>query len=202
MRHRLAPVPDPLPPEAADILAGYPHRDGYLLQLFRVFANSVRFLRKGTVNLLDRDSPLPMRERELVILRVCANNDCEYEWGVHAGAFAAQVGLDSGQIAATRLEPADAGCWNARERLLLTVVDEFCAAGRLVESTCCAFQESWSVEAQLEILALAGNYHTISFVANTAELEPEPFAARFPTTPVSASSVPATRSAPRSAGRG
>ena len=35
-------------------------------------------------------------------------------------------------------------------------------------------------EAQLEVLALVGNYHTISFVAKTAELTPELFAARFP----------------------
>lgn len=53
----------------------------YLLQLFRVFANSPRFLKKGALNLLDKDSPLTLRQREIVILRVCANNDCEYEWG-------------------------------------------------------------------------------------------------------------------------
>lgn len=180
MRHRLAPVPDPLPAETAGILAAYPQRDGYLLQLFRVFANSVRFLNKGTVNLLDRDSPLPMRERELVILRVCANNHCEYEWGVHVGAFAAHVGLDAAQIEATRIGPASAACWSERERTLLTVVDELCADGRLSDATARAFQEAWTVEAQLEVLALAGNYHTISFVANTADLDPEPFAARFP----------------------
>jgi alkylhydroperoxidase family enzyme len=180
MTHPLKPVPEPFSAEVAAILAGYPQRDGYILQLFRVFANSVRFLRKGTANLLDRDSPLPMRERELVILRVCANNHCEYEWGVHVSAFAAHVGLDAAQIAATRQTIGAADCWNSQERTLLTVVDELCANGRLSAPTLQAFQDAWTAEAQLEILALAGNYHTISFVANTAALAPEPFAARFP----------------------
>lgn len=180
MRNLLQPVQDPLSAEVETALAHYPRRDGYLLQLFRVFANSLRFLRKGTVNLLDRDSPLPMRLREIVILRVCANNDCEYEWGVHVAAFAAHVGLTGKQIDATRLGDHRAGCWSGEEALLLEVVDQLCARGHLSEDVKAAFQERWRVEEQLEILALCGNYHTICFVANTAELDPEPFAAKFP----------------------
>jgi hypothetical protein len=42
------------------------------------------------------------------------------------------------------------------------------------------FQEAWTLEQQLEILALCGAYHTVSFVANTAQLPPEPFGVRFP----------------------
>lgn len=180
MSHPLKPAAAPYSDEAAAILANYPHRDGYLLQLFRVFANSLRFLRKGTVNLLDRDSPLPMRLRELVILRVCAKLNCEYEWGVHVSAFAAHVGLSLTQVAATRLAPADAKCWDADEQVLLHAVDQLCDSGHLAANTHAAFQSQWNVEQQLEILALCGNYHTICFVANTAELEPEAFAARFP----------------------
>ena len=77
VKYALTPISEPFPPDVAAILAGYPQRNGYVLQLFRVFANSLRFLKKGTTNLLDRDSPIPMRQREIVILRVCANNDCE-----------------------------------------------------------------------------------------------------------------------------
>lgn len=179
MQHVLTPVDEPFAPEVAAVLAHYPKRDGYLLTLFRVFANSLRFLRKGTVNLLDRDSPLAMRERELVILRTCANNRCEYEWGVHVTAFADHVGLTAEQAAATALDGADAPCWEPRERCLLRVVDELCRQGG-IDASLTEFQETWTVEQQLEILALAGNYHTISFVANSARLAPEAFAARFP----------------------
>ena len=39
---------------------------------------------------------------------------------------------------------------------------------------------TWDLAQQLEILALVGNYHTISFVANSAELNKEPGAPDFP----------------------
>lgn len=180
MSNTLQPVADPFTPEVAAALAGYPRRDGYLLRLFRVFANSPRFLKKGVLNLLDRDSPLPMRQRELVILRVCAANGCEYEWGVHVAAFAGHVGLTDEQVRATRLGDACSSCWAEDEALLIEVVDQLCARGDLDQVTLDAFQTRWDNTAQLEILALCGNYHTISFVANAARLEPEAFAARFP----------------------
>jgi alkylhydroperoxidase/carboxymuconolactone decarboxylase family protein YurZ len=178
MSHVLTPIEGPFDPDVDAVLATYPRRDGYLLSLFRVFANSRRFLRKGVANLLDRDSPLPMRQREIVILRVTANLDCEYEWGVHVAAFAKHVGLTAAQVAATR--ERNAGSWPAEEALLIRVVDELCGCGTLTDATLAAFQQSWDLAAQLEILALCGNYHTISFVANVARLPGEAFAERFP----------------------
>jgi alkylhydroperoxidase family enzyme len=180
MPNILAPVPDPIPPGAAEILKRYPQRGGYLLSLFRTFANSVRFLEKGVPNLLDDRSPLSLRQREIVILRVTARRDCEYEWGVHIAAFGKQAGFTAEQIAATRLSGPDEPCWPPEESLLIRVADELCDAGRLSSLTLEGFQATWTLEQQLEILALCGAYHTVSFVANTARLPPEPFGARFP----------------------
>ena len=180
MTQALAPIPEPFPPEVTAVLAGYPQRDGYVLQLFRVFANSLRFLKKGTVNLLDRESPLTMRQREIVILRVCANNDCEYEWGVHVAAFAGHAGLDDRQVRSTRLGDHRDPCWSDEERVLIRAVDELCSRARVGPVTYQALQHRFSVEQQLEVLALCGNYHTVCFVANTARLELEAFGARFP----------------------
>ena len=181
MQNPLSPIAEPFPPETAEILARYPQRDGYVLKLFRSFANSTRFLRKGVANLLDRESPLPMRQREIVILRVTANLGCEYEWGVHVAAFSGHVGLTPAQIHATTAAGSVADCWeDPAERLLLDVVDDICRAGAPAAERRDGFRANWTVEQQLEILALCGNYHTISFVAKTAELEPEDFAARFP----------------------
>ena len=183
MSHRLQPLEAPFAPDIAAILARYPQRGGELLSLFRTFANSKRFLERGVANLLDKESPLSLRQREIVILRVTANLDCEYEWGVHVAAFAKAAGFTEAQIAATRQEAADCDCWTAEENLLLRAVDEICARGSVGEATISAFESTWTLEQQLEILALCGNYHTVSFVANTARLPPEAFAARFPSRP-------------------
>jgi alkylhydroperoxidase family enzyme len=181
-KRELKPIQEPFPPEVARAFERYPKAaDGYILQLFRVFANSRRFLTgKGALNLLDRESPLSLRERELVILRVTANANCEYEWGVHVSAFAAAARLSSEQVAATRGAPCDATCWSEREALLLTCIDQLCDNARIDEPEYVRFQETWTLEQQLEILALAGNYQLVSYVANTTRLAPEPGAARFP----------------------
>lgn len=180
MNHYLTPVEPPFSPEIAEIFTTYPQRNGYILKLFRVFANSRRFLKKGVPNLLDKASPLSLRAREIVILRVTANRACAYEWGVHVTAFSAAAGFTSDQIHATHQAGGDAPCWSAEEGLLIRVVDEICASANLSETTRAEFQSLWTAEQQLEIIALCGTYHTISSVANIARIEAEDFAAKFP----------------------
>ena len=176
----LRPLEAPFEKEVAQTLAQYPQAGGTILSLFRTFANSLRFLKKGVPNLLDKGSPLPLRIREIVILRVTANNGCEYEWGVHAAVFRKAAKLSEEQVAATRTGEADAPCWDAGQRWLITAIDELCATGTLSDETLGHFQADWSLEEQLEIIALCGTYHTISFVANVSRLPGEPFGEQFP----------------------
>lgn len=162
------------------MLEAYPKRDGYLLKLFRVLAVSKRHLSKtGAGGLLDRDSPLSMREREIVILRTTGRLRCGYEWGVHVTAFAVHVGLAHEQVAATVVRDSN-GVWTGREALLVRVVDELCEHARLTAATLSEARAIWSEAQQLEIASLVGFYHTISFIVALAELEPEGWAAPFP----------------------
>lgn len=183
MTHHLAPLDPPFPPAVAELLKHYPQQGGYLLSLFRTFANSVRFLQKGVPNLLDAESPLSLRQREIVILRTTAKCDCEYEWGVHVAAFAKRAAFTEAQIAATRLAPADDPCWTAEESTLVRAVDELCEGAAITAATLQMIETFYTRDQQLEILALAGAYHTVSFVANTARLPNEPFGVRFPGLP-------------------
>lgn len=178
MSNALAPLQPPFPPDVDTILAQYPQQDGYILSLFRTFANSVRFLKKGVPNLLDKESPLDLRTREITILRVTANRNCEYEWGVHVAIFSRAAKLSSEQVAATRTKSED--CWSEDEHELIKAVDELCENAALSETTKDWFQSTWSSEEQLEIIALVGAYSTISYVANLADLPLEPFSASFP----------------------
>ncbi|MGI9574710.1 carboxymuconolactone decarboxylase family protein [Alloalcanivorax xenomutans] len=183
MTHDLMPLPGPVFEAGIQAILDkyYPQRDGEVLSLFRVFARSPRLLRKlGSAGLLDEGSPLALREREIVILRTTARHGCEYEWGVHARVFAKAAGFSEEQLDATRVAPAEAGCWTATEQGLLRVVDELHERGRLSEETLVYFSRHWETEQQLEILALCGFYSTVSFIANTAGLAPEPWASHFP----------------------
>ena len=182
MKHVLKPLEPPFPPAVDTIFRSYPQDgDGYILKLFRVFAHSLRFLTtKGVSNLLDKDSPLSLRERELVILRVTANLNCEYEWGVHVSVFSKAAALTAEQVAATRTGTCAEACWSDREALLLDCVNQLCAHAVIDEATLTRFQESWNVEQQLEIFSLCGNYHLVCFVANTSRIDNEPNGALFP----------------------
>jgi alkylhydroperoxidase family enzyme len=122
------------------------------------------FLGKGT---------LPIRVRELVILRTCARCGCAYEWGVHAAAFGAIAGLDERAIAATWADPPG-------EDAVLRAVVELHDAGTVGDATWAELAARFDEPQLLELLALAGFYHLISFVANGARLSPEPFSAGAP----------------------
>ena len=180
MSNILRPLEPPFDQDVEKVLAGYPQQDGYILSLFRTFANSFRFLTKAVPNLLDKESPLSLREREIVILRTTANNGCEYEWGVHVSIFARAANLSPDQIVATKQTRNNQQLWPIKERLLLNCIDDLCESGSVREDHLADFQESWDLEEQLEIMALCGTYHTISFVANSARLENEDFGAKFP----------------------
>lgn len=178
MTNTLKPLEPPFEPEIEAILTNYPQQNGYFLALFRTFANSERFLRKCIPNLLDDESPLDLRTREITILRVTANRDCEYEWGVHVTVFSQTAELTAEQIAATRQD--NPACWLPKERRLIIAIDQLCQSSTLDDAVLADFQADWSKEEQLEIIALCGTYSTISLVANVSRLPLEGFSAKFP----------------------
>ena len=114
---------------------------------------------------------LDAADRELVILRTCQKCGAEYEWGVHAAAFARPLGLSDGEIRAETLSP-----WQS---VLVRAVDELHEKSTLCDETFAALSAKLSEEQLLELLALVGFYHLISFVANGARVPLEPWAERF-----------------------
>jgi alkylhydroperoxidase family enzyme len=150
------------------------------LALFRTLARDERlFLRFIGTGLLDRGN-LSIRERELVILRVCANNRSEYEWGVHAAGFATKAGFDNAQLTATARGSADDGCWTDSECLLLRLCDTLHESSEIAEELWQELRASFGEEAILELLMLIGQYRTVSIMTNGLRLPLEPWARRFP----------------------
>jgi alkylhydroperoxidase family enzyme len=150
------------------------------LWLFRVLARDERlFARAFAGGLLDRGH-LTLREREIVILRVCANNRSEYEWGVHVAAFSAKAGLSEAQVQATLATATDAPFWSARERLLLGLCDALQVSTQVNEPLWAMLAQEYSDEALLELLLLNGFYRTISVLTNTLQMPLEAYAPRFP----------------------
>ena len=112
---RITPLDPPYDPDTADQLASMMPPGRPPILLFRTFANNLAMTKAmatwGRYELSDALS-LTMRDREIVIDRVCARCACEYEWGVHVAFFARRVGLTPEQVSSlTHGGPADV-CWS------------------------------------------------------------------------------------------
>jgi alkylhydroperoxidase family enzyme len=150
------------------------------LALFRTLAVNERvFLRLMAGSLLDRGS-ISLREREIVIDRTCARCGAEYEWGVHVAFFGERAGFTAQEIAGTCATDPGASGFTPREQLLLRLADELHDTARVGDDLWRELRAAWSETQLIELVALVGFYHLISFAANALRIPLEPYGARFP----------------------
>ncbi len=177
---RIAPAAPPYPPAIAHALDRIMPPGIEPLGLFRTMARSPRVFEKMFAGGLLDKGPLSLRQREIVIDRTTARLGCEYEWGVHISLFARKVGFGEPEIAATVHGPAEASCWAADEQALIAVVDDLVDRHSLSDATWTAARGHFDEAQILETIALAGYYHTISFLCRGLNLPLEAWSARFP----------------------
>jgi alkylhydroperoxidase family enzyme len=151
------------------------------LVLFRTLARDQRlFQRFMGGGLLDKGH-LTLRQREIVIDRVTARCGSEYEWGVHIAFFAKRAKLDEAQQRSLVRGGAADPCWSAEDALLIRFCDALHERCEVDDGLWDELRASFSEDAILELLLLAGFYRTVSYLTNALRLPPEAFAARFPT---------------------
>ena len=191
MPARIAPLEPPYAPSTGDLLARMMPPGQPPIGLFRTFARNptmAEAMHGWGSYVLSRRFSVSMREREIVIDRVCARCGCEYEWGVHVAFFAERVGLRPAQIASLTHGRSDDRCWTEpRERALIAAVDAWHEHADLDDGQFARLQQWYDDAAILDLVLLAGWYHAISLAVRTAGVALEPDAPRFDdylTTPV------------------
>jgi 4-carboxymuconolactone decarboxylase len=181
---RLAPLAPPYSPELNALLTKLtPPGAPDILALFRVLAHNPPLAERMTGwggYLLGRKASLPLRDREVVIDRVCARCGAVYEWGVHVAAFGTAAGFTAEQTAAIADSQADGAPLTDRDRLLVRMVDELHDTATLGDALWQELAALWSAPQLIELLMLAGWYRAISYVCNATRVPLEPWAARFP----------------------
>jgi len=176
---RIDPVQPPYPPELQKVFDSIMPSGVPPLALFTTLARVPRIwdrFRAGS--LLDR-GPVSLRHREIVIDRTCARCGCTYEWGVHVALFAQRVALTQEQVRATVHGDANDPVWSDDERLLIRMVDELHDSASISDELWSGLAAAFSVEQILELIALVGFYHAVSFFANGLKLPPEVWSAPF-----------------------
>src|SRR6266851_776530 len=123
---RIALLDPPYPPEVATEIANWmgpgdvePLRLFRTLEIHDELASRMRPLGAGILG----HPRLDPRDRELLILRTCARAGAEYEWGVHAVAFAKPLGLSDRALAATVTGTPSDAAWSEAEAQLIGAAD-------------------------------------------------------------------------------
>ncbi|MBO9520555.1 MAG: carboxymuconolactone decarboxylase family protein [Nocardioidaceae bacterium] len=115
---------------------------------------------------------LPRRETELVILRVAALRECDYEFFHHVrlGRRAGVTAVDVGRV---RLGSTADG-WSSSERLLLKAAEELVTTKDLSDPTWAELGASYDERVLIELLLLVGHYDMLATTLLTLRVEPDP----------------------------
>lgn len=147
------------------------------LVLFRTLANDTRlFSRFMGAGLLDKGH-LSLRERELAIDRTCAQTGCAYEWGVHITLFKDQVSLTDEEIDALAAKAPEEGPWTDKEALILKLMDALHQTSRVDDDLWASLRSEFEEMQLLELIMLAGFYHTVAYLCNGLDLPLETYGA-------------------------
>lgn len=181
---RIAPLEPPFEGDLGALLTKLtPPSAPNVLTLFRVLAHNPRLTERMMStggHFLGKGSSLPIRDREIVIDRVCARCGNEYEWGVHVAAFAQAAGLTEAEIRHTVSYPADPEAWAPNEAALIAMVDALHETSTVDDALWAQLATHYDAGQLVELLMLAGWYHAISFVCNAARVPLESWQARLP----------------------
>jgi 4-carboxymuconolactone decarboxylase len=169
-RPHLLPVRDPAP-EVAELLAGMPQRHGKPLNVFATLAHHPRLLKRMNVfgGLFLAHSTIPLREREIVILRAAWRAGSVYEFGQHT-LIGRDAGLTPEEIAGLAGAPH---AWSAADGLLVAAADQIHTRARLDDITWTKLQSAYGDLSSIELVFLAGFYRMLAGFLTTVGVEPD-----------------------------
>jgi len=125
-----------------------------LYNRWRVFGNHVLF-----------KSTLPLRDKEILILRIGWLCQAEYEWGQHV-IIGKRCGLSDEEIIRI-IEGPDVEGWNSFDATLLRAVDELYIDSFIGDSTWQKLSEKYNTHQLIDLVFTVGQYNLVSMVLNT-----------------------------------
>ena len=103
---------------------------------------------------------LSERQRELLVLRVAAVRQCDYEWRQHV-VLGRSVGLDGAEIARIAEGPG-AGGWSPLEATMLAAVDELLVDAEIADATWAALAAELDRQQLMDLVFTVGAYDVLA----------------------------------------
>jgi alkylhydroperoxidase family enzyme len=114
---------------------------------------------------------IPVRERELAILRIGWLCRAPYEWGQHV-AIAYRMGLGQEDILRARVGSSAPG-WTAHEKAIMRGVEELLEDKALSDATWDTLSRSWDEAQMIEFPMMVGQYVATAYVQNSLRIRLE-----------------------------
>jgi alkylhydroperoxidase family enzyme len=142
--------------------------------IFKTMLNHPDLMRRWLVfgNHVLGKSTLPVRERELAILRVGYLCRSEYEWGQHV-LIARRSGISDAEIARVAAGP-DAAGWSAADAALIRAADELHGDQMISDATWAALEKTWDRKQLMDLVFTIGQYHLVAMALNTFGVQRDP----------------------------
>jgi 4-carboxymuconolactone decarboxylase len=152
--------------EQLEALKPWSFPDGTSYNLFRTFARHPDMLKRWRpfgMHVMTK-STLPVRDREIIIMRVAWLNRSNYEWGHHA-KIALEAGLTEEDLKRV-IEGAEAPEWTAFERLLIQATDELKQTASLTDQVYSGLAKEYDEKQMLDLVYTYGAYNMVSTSLN------------------------------------
>lgn len=151
------PARDPDRPKGLNVLGTFA-RHPALARAFHTFNGHILFA-----------TTLSVRQRELLVLRVAALRQSDYEWAQHA-VLAADAGLTDDEVSWIKDDP-EAAAWSVLERALLAAAEELVRDARIADATWVALAGELDDQQLMDVVFTVGAYDLLAMALRSFDVE-------------------------------
>ena len=171
---RIHPLPEEAWTEEMQVIntdmktaAGIP-QNGYMPEFFAIMLRHPKLFRAHSdlAMVLMAGGDLPVRDRELAVLRIGWICQAPYEWNAHVEMAKRMTNITAEEIERVIIGSAAPG-WTAHDTAILRAVEELIADSMITDETWAQLEKTYDERKLLELPILIGQYMGVAFLQNS-----------------------------------